>query len=404
MSSNYIYNSVKNKNDSFTNVMNVKTVELLFPNDSSIEKNNKIVGSQWNSQSSGVYTLGADHKFSITNSVQGIDCFYLEILTNAVNVTYPTILTWANFIANIRVKSGINVLLDNFNGIALAKYLLFVNNFSVKSGNYLQGLGPTGAQTTAQRIIIPLGGILCYQGYFNNSTLHATEIQKNLAVFPMQKDSIEITISLNPSSSIVSAGTLTISGCNLWYKSYTYDYSLNPSLPWHYITTQVTSDSYALTLTANTPLTQSIAPLFDYGEVNALLIHFVTSTNIGLLDNLNCLKTSISQIIFKVNTQILFTYNENLSILDSYFIENEEFGSSVQMQPQNNANPFYVIPLSLLPEEISNVGSSGLNVGNEKSINLIITTSANVSYTMFVSAIYKEIMQIDENGNVTTSI
>jgi hypothetical protein len=369
MASNYIFNSVNNKNDSFSNSMNVKTVELLFPDKTTIEKAKFIVGSQWNSQGSGLYTLGSDHKFYITNSYQAVDSFYLEINTNATNVTYPTILTAFNFISNIRVKNGSDILVDNYDGKALAKNLMLINNFTNKVGQFLQSLGPTGAQTTAQRIIIPLGGILCYQGKFNNSTLHSTETQKNLAVFPLQNDTIEITISLNPSSSIVSAGTITLSSVNLWYKSFTFDNSFSPKLPWYYIGTKLVSSSYSLNLTTNTPLTQSIADIITSGEINCLLISFVTSTNVGLFDYQNCTKNSISQIVLKVKDIILFTYNENLSIQDSLFIENEELGTLVQMQPQNNANPFYIIPLSLLPEEISNVGSSGCNMENEKSIN-----------------------------------
>jgi hypothetical protein len=405
MSSDYIYNSVEKKNQSFSNRMNVKQVELLFPDNSTIEKAKFNVGSQLNSQNSGTYNLGSDHKFYITNSFQAVDNFYLEILTNATNVTYPTVLTAFNFIKNIRVKQGSNILLDNYDGKALAKNLLLINNFSNKVGTYLQSLGPTGAQTTAQRILIPLAGVLMYQGKFNNSNLHSTETQKNLASFPLlQNKTIEITISLNPSTAIVSAGTVTISAVNLIFKSFSYNDMYNPVLPWGYIGTRLISDSYDLTLTSGVAQTQAINSIITSGEINCLLISFVTSTNMGLFDYQNCLKTSISKIIFKVRDVVLFTLDESLSIPDSNYIENEELGTSVQMLPQSNANPFFIIPLSLLSDEISNVGSSGINLENEKSINLIITSSANVSYTMLISAVYKQITYIDKNGNVETSL
>jgi hypothetical protein len=384
--------------------MNVKTTELIFPNKNTIEKSSFNIGSQWNSQSSGSTNLGSDHKFYITNSYQGIDNLYLEILTNATNVTYPSVLTAFNFISNIKVKHGSNIILDNYDGIALAKNLCLINNFTNKTGTFLQALGPTGAQTTAQRILIPLAGVLCYQGKFNNSTLHSTETQKNLAIFPLQKSTIEITISLRKSTDIVSVGTVTLSAVNLLYKSFSFGEKHLPTLPWYYIGTKLKSDRYDLTLTANTALTQSVASIFTSGEVNCLLISFVTSTNIGLFDYQNCLKTSITKIQFKVKDIILYTIDDSLSVFDSLLQENEELGTSVQMLPQNNTNPFYIIPFSLLPEEISNVGSSGLNIDNEKSISLVVTTSANVSYTMYVSAVYKQIMMIDEKGYVTTSL
>ena len=162
MSSDYLYKSVENKSNSFSNEMKVKEVQLLFPDNSTIEKNKFNVAYQWNSQTSGATILGADHKFYITNSTQGIDSFYLEILTNATSVTYPSVLTAFNFIKNIKVKHGSDILLDQYDGIALAKNLLLINNFTSKVGTFLQSLGPVGAQTTAQRILIPLAGILMY--------------------------------------------------------------------------------------------------------------------------------------------------------------------------------------------------------------------------------------------------
>ena len=235
-----------------------------------------------------------------------------------------------------------------------------------------------------------------YQGKFNNSSLHSTETQNNLAIFPFQKDTIEITISLYPSTSIVSAGTVTLSAVNLIYKSFSFNENNKPKLPWYYLGTRLKSDSFALTLNSGSAVTQSITSVVTTGEINCLLVSFVSSTN--------CTKTSISQLKLRINNIDIYTLNENLSITDSTIYENEELGSLVQMLPQSNTNPFYIIPLSLLPEEISNVGSSGLNAENEKAINLIVTSSANVTYTMYVSAVYKQFTMINENGKVTTSL
>ena len=60
---------------------------------------------------------------------------------------------------------------------------------------------------------------------------------------------------------------------------------------------------------------------------------------------------------------------------------------------------FFIIPTSLLSREISNVGSSGLNCDNEKSIDIKVTASGSVTYNMHVTAVYKEVIEVKNISN-----
>ena len=399
IASNYLYKSVEDKERSFSNVLsNVTNKNLVFPDGNTIEKLPFNIGCQDNSISSSTTpSLGSDQKFYLTSSYEATDDYWLELITGADTVTYPDILTAFNFISNITVKVGADIIHDKMDGRALVKYISMINGFDDQIMTFLQTLGPTGAQTTSKRILIPLP-ILANQCKFNSSALHNSEVQKNLAIWPHYNKKIEVTISLRASGAIVSSGTATISAANLIFKSYSYNEKYNPLLPYYYISNRLVSDNWTLSLTTS-ETTQSISSIIKYGEINCFLVSFVTSTNMSVFDYNQCLKTSITNLTLRIAGIDIVVYDDSLSVKDSDLREIREFGKLAELTPQSSTEPYFIIPTSLLSREISNVGSSGLNCDNEKSIDLKVTASGSVTYNMHVTAVYKEVIEVKNISN-----
>lgn len=414
-SAQFILNSVENKKDTISKRLKLKPVNLLFPTLDDLEKNEFTFGTQVNYISSNTSAISNNSvlRFVLTNSFKAISNIFLElVIPGGGSPVFPTsnFHTGFNFIQNLRVTVGSNVIMDQVDGQSLLMYIAFMNNAGDIQTMYplTQLTNISGTLSANYRILIPLPILSCQQVYYPgigkwSFSYHSKAFQ----VWPMTNDNITIEVTMNGPSYVISSGSFTNNSfvsANLRFKSYEFDTKYLPSYPYVAFNPTINFSYQSVSLT--TSLQQfDISSIIKSGEIQALLVAFTSTTNYTALDYNNFTKQYITrlQLLCRNLTIVDIDNTRSSNYIDDTIQELETCGKNLELLSyrttgNNTTGPFYVLPINNLNLTVSQLGSNGMNITGENYFKLNIQASQSVTYNMKVIGIYKSYNYINDKG------